>query len=66
MVGIVVWIASSAGLAFGLVALGLFPEQHPGSYAASLFCVFAGMGLGGMANQFIRDRFPKFDRWNCP
>lgn len=64
MVGIGVWLVSSVGLALGLQAAGVWPMTHPASYAAAMPCTLAGMGLGTAANGYIRDRWPKFDRWS--
>lgn len=64
MIGFAVWIGWALGCFLVLVQLDLFPPNHPGNYAASLFCVMSGLLVGGLVNQYIRDHYPKIDRWN--
>jgi len=66
VVGLIVWPVFSLGFVFLMDALGLYPDNESGKYAACLAGSLLGFSVGAWVNGWIRDRFPKFDRWNCP
>jgi hypothetical protein len=64
VVGLLAWPVVSFALFLILSGLGLVPQDDRGGYAAALFCALVGMYAGGGINGYIRERFPKFDKWN--